>query len=37
MNEELRFQEAHADRIGRDAEALESKLHTVNREGFKRI
>lgn len=37
MNEELRYQDAHANRIRNDAEALEVKLHSVNREGFKRI
>ena len=37
MNEELHYQDSHADRIRRDADTLEVKLHAVNREGFKRI
>eukprot|EP00879_Flechtneria_rotunda_P004353 GHRR01004604.1.p1 GENE.GHRR01004604.1~~GHRR01004604.1.p1 ORF type:complete len:275 (+),score=73.15 GHRR01004604.1:221-1045(+) len=37
MNEELHLQQAHADRIRTDADALGSKLYSVNREGFKRI
>jgi hypothetical protein len=33
----LRYQDSHADRIRRDADTLEVKLHAVNREGFRRI
>lgn len=37
MNEELRYQDSHADRIRTDADTLGYKLQTVNREGFRRI
>lgn len=37
MNEELRYQDSHADRIRNDADTLGYKLSNVNREGFKRI
>lgn len=37
MNQELRYQESHADRIRGDADTLGYKLQSVNREGFKRI
>lgn len=37
MNEELTYQDSHADRIRNDADTLQYKLQTVNREGFKRI
>lgn len=37
MNEELLYQDSHADRIRNDADTLQYKLQNVNREGFKRI
>lgn len=37
MNEELTYQDSHADRIRNDADTLQYKLQNVNREGFKRI
>ncbi|KAF8072599.1 SNAP33 [Scenedesmus sp. PABB004] len=37
MGSELRAQGAHAESIRADADALQGKLSTVNREGFRRI
>lgn len=37
MNQELRYQESHAERIRGDTDTLGYKLQSVNREGFKRI
>jgi hypothetical protein len=37
MNEELRYQDGHADRIRNDADTLGYKLQQVNREGFRKI
>lgn len=37
MNAELRRQEAHADELGDDAQALHLRLSSVNRQGFRGV
>jgi hypothetical protein len=37
MNDELRIQDRHADNIRQDADTLQYKLHSVNKEGFRKI
>eukprot|EP00877_Chromochloris_zofingiensis_P011935 jgi/Chrzof1/6996/Cz02g07020.t1 len=37
MNEELRRQEYNVDRLRKDADVLEGRLHNVNTQGFRNV